>query len=153
MFLNRVDLEVGQQLAPLTKTITKEKIDLFESVGTATLGNGSGQSGPVNIHTDPQKAAERGLTEPVASGQMSFAYLHELVARRFGMDFRQGGDLTVTFLKPVYSGDVVTIHGAVSSKDVTDGRTSLVLEVWVENHREEKTAVGTAKVTVPSPLT
>lgn len=153
MFLNRVDLEIGQRLAPLTKTITKRKIDLFESVGTVILGDGEERSAPVNIHTDAQKAKERGLDEPVASGQMSFAYLHELLARRFGMDFRQGGELTVAFLKPVYSGDVLTIHGAVASKEVSDGRTCLVLEVWVENQRAEKTAVGTAKVAVPSPLT
>jgi acyl dehydratase len=84
---------------------------------------------------------------------MSFAYLHELLARQFGPDFRQGGHLSVTFLKPVYAGDTLTAHGVVSNKENIDHRTRLGLQVWLENQQGEKTAEGYVEVIIPSPLT
>jgi acyl dehydratase len=84
---------------------------------------------------------------------MSFAYLHELLARQFGADFRQGGQLSVTFLKPVYDGDTVTAHGVVIGKDKIEHRTRFTLRVWLENQHGEKTSVGHAQVIIPSPLT
>jgi acyl dehydratase len=84
---------------------------------------------------------------------MSFAYLHELMCRAFGEDFRQGGLLSVTFLKPVYDGDVVSAHGLVHEKELVNGRTKLRLKVWLENQEGIKTCAGEAEVVVPSPLT
>jgi acyl dehydratase len=144
---------VGESLPPIARAITREKIEAFEAVGQALRTRGHDRSQPTNIHTDPSMAQERGLDQPVASGQMSFAYLHELLARRFGIDFRQGGYLSVNFVKPVYAGDVVTARGVVTASELLEERNRVTLDVWLENQHSEKTAVGRAEVTVPSPLT
>ncbi|GIS83135.1 MAG: hypothetical protein CM1200mP15_17670 [Dehalococcoidia bacterium] len=58
-----------------------------------------------------------GLERPIASGQMSYSYIHELLCREFGIDFRQGGDLSGhLFPKPVYAGDTVTGNGIVEDR-------------------------------------
>ena len=152
--------EVGHRLTGEPKRVTQEQMDRFESVAGMVAGAGDQAEGPVNIHTDSDKARSMGLERPVASGQMSFAYLHELLAREFGADFRQGGELAATFLKPVYAGDTVTAQGVVrqahheqGDKGPPEGRTTVALEVWVENEGGEKVAAGEARVTIPSPLT
>jgi acyl dehydratase len=153
MTLQESSLNVGDCLPPVIKNITQEKIDRFETVG-GMLGSDNGEAGkPTNIYTDTARAREMGLARPVASGQMSFAYLHELLARQFGFDFRQGGQLSVTFLKPVYAGDTLTARGVVTSKEDLDHRTRLSLQVWLENQQGKKTSVGYAEVFIPSPLT
>lgn len=150
MTLRETTLNIGDPLPGFTRTITQRKIDLFESVARLAVPPESGGAAPVNIHTDADRARELG---PIASGQMSFAYLHELLCRAFGIDFRQGGRLSVTFLKPVYDGDTVTAHGRVQEKEWVNGRTRLGLQVWLENQDGIKTCAGEAEVVVPSPFT
>jgi acyl dehydratase len=153
MTLQKIPLNVGDSLPPIPKVVTQEKIDRFEAVGWLFVSGDGIAETPTNIHTNVDSAREMGLPRPVASGQMSFAYLHELLARQFGADFRQGGQLSVTFLKPVYDGDTVTAHGVVIGKEKIEHRTRFTLQVWLENQHGEKTSVGHAQVIIPSPLT
>lgn len=146
-------LQVGDHLPPVTRTVTTEKMALFETAGRSLVSDHGSHVAPVNIHTDASRAREMGLDQPIASGQMSFAYLHELLARQFGADFRQGGRLSVAFLKPVRDGDTVTAHGVVTAKEEIEHCARLSIAVWLENQRGEKTSSGEAEVTVPSPLT
>ena len=145
----------GQRLVGEPKRVTQEDMDLFEAVAGMAAPVADEPAGPVNIHTDSDKGRSMGLASPVASGQMSFAYVHELLARHFGADFRQGGELGVTFLKPVYAGDTVTAQGVLrpTATEPGEGRVGFAVEVWVENQRGERVAAGEARVTVPSPLT
>ena len=147
-------LGVGDRLTQITRTVTQEKMDLFEAVGQALTATDEAQAArvPANNHTDPNRARQMGLDQPVASGQMSFAFIHELLARQFGDDFRRGGRLTVTFRTPVSRGDTVTTCGGVTVKTKANNRTTLAVEVWQQNQRGETTAAGTAVVTIPSPL-
>lgn len=153
MSLRQVSLGVGDRLPSVTKTVTSARMALFEAAGQQWISEQERSTTPVNIHTDSARAREMGLDQPIASGQMSFAYLHELLDRQFGADFRQGGRLSVTFLKPVRDGDVVTAHGVVTAKEDVGNRTRISIEVWLENHRGVRTSSGEAEVTVPSPLT
>ena len=153
MTIRSTGLNVGDQLPCFTKTMTQDKMDLFESVARLAVEPDQRAAPPVNIHTDAARAKELGLTRPIASGQMSFAYLNELLSRAFGIDFRQGGQLSVTFLKPVYDGDTVTAHGVVQEKKTINGLANLRLQVWLENQEAVKTCVGEAEVIIPSPLT
>jgi hypothetical protein len=153
MTLQKLPLSVGDSLPPLSRVVTQEKMDRFEAVGWLFVSAVPLAETPTNIHTNIDSAREMGLPRPVASGQMSFAYLHELLARQFGADFRQGGQLSVTFLKPVYASDTVSAHGVVIGQDKIDHRTRFTLQVWLENQHGEKTSVGHAEVTIPSPLT
>lgn len=153
MTRKQVELQVGDRLVPVNKRVTQEKINRFEAAGRALITAGEVLPAPANIHTDAERARQMGLEQPIASGQMSFAYIHEMLAGQFGEDFRRGGKLSATFRKPVYGGDTVTAFGVVTKRTVSDQRTTLTLAVWLQNQIGEKTSVGTAEVTIPSPLT
>ena len=98
-------------------------------------------------------ACEWEVDEPTAARLMSFAYLHQLMASSYGIDFRQGGQLDVRFLKPLSPGGRFTAHGSIAQEKPEAGRTSLRLRVWLEAQDGTTLAFGLAKVTVPSPLT
>jgi acyl dehydratase len=146
-------IEIGDYLERVTKILDQDRMDRFEKVGRILITQGAETEEPTNIHTDPEKAKAMGLDRPIASGQMSYSYFHELMCRQFGIDFRQGGSLSVTFLKPVYAGDTVSVQGIVEGKDEADGRTIMTVNVWLENQDGEKTSTGQATVTIPSPRT
>jgi len=75
---------------------------------------------------------------------MSTAYVSEMVTRFLGTGFVKGGTMSMVFIKPVYAGDRLTVHGAVKEKRPEGNSTRIVVEVWCENQHGEKTAVGTA---------
>ena len=108
---------------------------------------------PGNVHTSAGLASGMGLAATVAPEELSLAYLHELLDRRFGIDFRQGGRLTVNYRRPFYSGDNLTAQGIVTGSEQDGERTEWKMQVWVENSRGEPVVTGDAQVTVPSPLT
>ena len=147
------NLDIGYRLNPVSKTLDQDRMDRFEKVGRILITEGEETDEPTNIHTDPEKAKAMGLERPIASGQMSYSYIHEMLCREFGIDFRQGGNLSVTFLKPVYAGDTVTTNGIVEDSQDVDGRRTLSINVWLENQDGNKTSTGSANVTIPSPRT
>ena len=146
--------EVGDPLPTVTKCVGQENIDLFRAVGHLLTSQDRTQpSVPVRSNTDVEQCRSDGSSRSRASDQMGFAYLHEILARRFGADFRQGGQLSVTFLGSVYAGDLITAHGVVNNDEPVEHRTRLTLRVWLENQKGELIATGDAQVTIPSPLT
>ena len=90
---------------------------------------------------------------PAAARLMSFAYLHQLVASSYGIDFRQGGQLDVRFLRPLCPGGKFTAHASITREKPETHRTRHYLRVWLEAPDGTTAAFGQAKVTVPSPLT
>jgi len=67
-----------------------------------------------------------------------------MMTRLLGAGFVKGGSMSVAFIKPVFAGDRLTVHGCVTDKYQDKGVTRVIVEVWCENQRGEKTAVGTA---------
>ena len=126
----------GNVLPVLGKKLAPEDLDLFRTL-TSRLA----------------PACEWAVDEPAAARLMSFAYLHELMASSYGIDFRQGGQLDVRFLKPLRPGGKYTAHGSIFREKPEAQRTSLCLRVWLEAQDGTTVAFGQAKVTVPSPLT
>jgi acyl dehydratase len=125
-------LAIGQELPPLLKEVTQRKIDAYSGVR------------PRSIHSDEAWARAKGFRAPLAQGMMSTAYVSEMMTRFLGAGFVRGGAMSVTFVKPVYAGDRLTIHGVVRDRRPEDGATRLVVDVWCENQHGEKTAIGTA---------
>ena len=98
-------------------------------------------------------ACEWAVDGPTAARLMSFAYLHQLLATSYGIDFRQGGQLDVSFLKPLCPGGKFFAHGSISREKPEAHRTSHYLRIWLEAQDGTTAAFGQAKVTVPSSLT
>lgn len=149
---------VGMETLPaLEKRVTEEVIDGFIAAGRLMLpaaGYGAATAGPANIHSGATLAQGMGLAAAVAPAELGLAYLHELLDRRFGRDFRQGGRLAVHYRRPIYAGDTLNAQGvAERSERDTGGRVPWQLQVWLANQRGERAIDGAAWVTVPSPLT
>ena len=122
----------GDTLPPLAKEITQRKIDVYSGVK------------PHSIHTDEAWARTKGFRAPLAQAMMSTAYVSELMTRFVGAGFVKGGTLSMVFIKPVYVGDRLTVHGVVKERRPEAGGTRVVVEVWCQNQDGDKTAVGTA---------
>ena len=122
----------GLVLPTLAKEISQRKIDVYSGVK------------PHSIHTDEAWARKKGFKAPLAQAMMSTAYVSELMTRFLGAGFVTGGTMSMVFIKPVYAGDRLTVHGVVKERRAETGGTRVVVEVWCENQDGEKTALGTA---------
>lgn len=143
MGLTAADVKVGTELAPLTKHMTLEKMQLFSG--------GEGRSAKVNLHTDAA-AAERdaGLKQPFASGRMSLGYACELMSRYVGLDqFSRTGTIDFKFVRPVMPGDTLTVRGRVSGMEPADAGVLVTVELYCENQKGEKVSVGSGSAVVP----
>lgn len=145
-----------ETLPALEKRVTEEVIERFAAAGRLMLpAEGYGAAaGPASVHSGAALAQGMGLAAAVAPAELGLAYLHELLDRRFGRDFRQGGRLAVHYRRPIYAGDTLTAQGALtkSERDAA-GRVHGQWQVWLSNQRGERALDGEAWVIVPSPLT
>jgi acyl dehydratase len=130
----RVEAEttVGQVLPSLVKDVSQRRIDAYSGVR------------PRSIHSDEAWARQKGFRACLAQGMMSTAYASQLMVKLLGPGFAKGGTMSMAFIKPVYAGDRLTVHGVIKDKQRDGGATRVVVEVWVENQHGEKTAVGHA---------
>lgn len=130
----RVEAEttVGQALPSLVKDVSQRRIDAYSGVR------------PRSIHSDEAWARQKGFRDCLAQGMMSTAYASQLMVKLLGPGFARGGTMSMAFIKPVYAGDRLTVHGVIKDKRRDGSATRVVVEVWVENQHGEKTAVGHA---------
>ena len=125
-------IRVGDELPPLTKPIAQRQIDMYSGVR------------PYSIHTDAEWARKKGFAAPLAQGLMSTAYVSQMMVQFLGEGFVRGGRMSVAFIKPVLAGDTLTMHGAVTGKDMDGANTRVTVEFWCENQGGTKTLVGNA---------
>lgn len=142
-------------LPSLEKRVTEEAIEQFEAARRALVGEQADLARELrsNVHASADLASGMGLAATVAPEEMGLAYLHELLDRRYGIDFRQGGWLRVNYRRPMYAGDALTAKGVIARTETDGIRATSHLQVWLENGRGEMVITGEARVTVPSPLT
>jgi acyl dehydratase len=122
----------AETLPTLAKEISQRRIDAYSVVR------------PKSIHTDESWARQKGFRAPLAQAMMSTAYVSEMMTRFLGVGFVKGGRMSMVFIKPVYAGDRLTVHGVIKERRQDGDATSVVVEVWCENQDGVKTAVGTA---------
>jgi len=125
-------MKVGQALPSLVKDVSQRRIDVYSGVK------------PRSIHSDEAWARQKGFRACLAQGMMSTAYVSQMMVKLLGPSFTSGGTMSMAFIKPVYAGDRLTVHGIIKDKQSDNGATRVVVEVWVENQHGEKTAVGHA---------
>jgi acyl dehydratase len=128
------ELTVGQELEAVVKHMRIENM-------SRPLMSGSNP-----IHFDPEFAKKAGLPAPIATGVMSSAYVCEMLARAFGIEWIRSGSLDLKFIRPIYAGDTVTARGRVTAKMETSTGVRMSLDVWCETQRGEPVTVGTASV-------
>ena len=125
-------LQVGDALPTLSKTIQQRQIDCYSGVR------------PRSIHTDAEWAAKKGFRAPLVQAMMSTAYVSQMMVNFLGEGFVKGGRMSMAFIKPVYAGDTLTVHGTIKSRETEGDRTRVTVECWCQNAEGVKTMVGTA---------
>src|SRR6059036_4369298 len=123
---------VGEALPSLVKDISQRRIDVYSGVK------------PHSIHSDEAWARQKGFRTCLAQGMMSTAYVSQMMVTLLGPDFARGGTMSMAFIKPVYAGDRLTVHGVIKDRQPENGGTRVTVEVWCVNQDGQTTAIGTA---------
>ena len=134
-------IEIDQAIPSVTKAITQDTIDQFESCGILDREN---------IHNNPELAAQRlGTNYAIASGRMSVAFATESLRRFFGPEvFNHTGTVNLKFLRPVKGGDTITVTGAVSAQEEAADGVRVSVDLFCENQNGDRTAIGTGTAVV-----
>jgi 3-hydroxybutyryl-CoA dehydratase len=135
--------KVGDEVPPVSKTMSQQMINLFEKSG--------GKTGPSQF-TDETTARETlGTKGTVASGRMSLTFASEMLRRYFGADlYNKNGAVDLRFLRPVRPGDTITMSGKVTGITRLANGGRVTVEVTGTNQKGDVTAAGTGGCIVPS---
>jgi len=106
-------------------------------------------SGPTrNHHNDEEIARAAGLPAPVGYSLQYYGPVSHLMTAHYGERWLKTGEMAVSFIKPIYAGDNLTIEigGREVQRplEVTQGR--VVLQVDCFNQRGDLVAAGTASI-------
>lgn len=135
--------KVGDEVSPLSKTMTQTAINLFEKSG--------GKTGPSQFTDDATAQGVLGTSGTVASGRMSLTFATEMLRRYFGNEvYNRGGMVDLRFLRPVRPGDTVTFTGKVTGLDKVTNGVRVTVDVTGTNQKDNTTAVGAGACIVPS---
>lgn len=102
-------------------------------------------SGPArNYHTDRAKAVELGFPDIVVQGMLSVCLVSEMMTRRFGLGFYNGGRMDLRLVNVLWGNDTTGAKGRIIERRPEGKRTRAEVEVWCEKADGAKTIVGTA---------
>ena len=131
----RFSVPDGESLEPTSYVIT------LEMCGSFFHGN-------ANYHTNKEAAIELGFEEVVVGGRMTMSYLGDLMDKRFGKGWYQGGKLDIKFTNIVWPGDRVIARGVITDSVSENGGTRAKVAIWMEKEDGTVAIVGTASALV-----
>ena len=97
-----------------------------------------------NIHTDDEVARRAGLPRAVATGRHPVSFITELMVDHLGMGFITAGAVDVSFVKPIFPGDVLTLKAVLKEKTPDASATRYLFDVSLTNQDGAAVTVGTA---------
>jgi acyl dehydratase len=108
----------------------------------------AGASGDFNpLHTDDEAGREAGFQGVVAHGMLMMAFIAEAVTTWVPrQSFRR---IKVRFKGVTRPGDVVTVIGRVSEKQVVEGLGLVICSIEAVDQNRDVKAVGTFEITLP----
>ena len=121
----------GEAVGPVESDIS------LEMCGTFFHGN-------KNYHTDKDAAKELGFEEVVVGGRLTVSYIGDMMDRRFGKGWFEGGKLDVKFTNIVWPNDHVIARGVITDRVQENGGTRANVAVWMEKPDGTVCIVGTA---------
>lgn len=131
------NLEPGDALPERTHEVDWEDILKFNRYVTGGVDT-------KNIHTDDEVARKAGLPRAVATGRHPVSFITELMVDHLGMGFITGGEIDVSFVKPIFPGDVLTLKAVLREKSPEYGATRCLFDVSLTNQDGTAVTVGTA---------
>jgi acyl dehydratase len=116
MSATKQTVKVGDEITPLSRTVTQEQIGAYAEA--------SGDLNP--IHVNEEFARMVGLPGTIAHGMLNMAILTEAVSRWAGGSDRVAS-VRCRFSKPLLPGDTITCTGTVVEVDGAAGIATLDL--------------------------
>ena len=104
--------------------------------------------GNANYHTDRRAAEELGFEEVVVGGRMTMSYIGDLMDRKFGRGWFEGGVLDIKFTNIVWPDDVVTPRVVITGETADNGTRRANGSVWMEKEDGAAVIVGTVSAKV-----
>lgn len=127
------DIEIGDEIGPVTKTPTSEVVVRYAQAARITDQR----------FINPDRARQTGFSQPIVPGPLSATFMAQMVIDHFpGWRLR---NFQVSFRAPVKHGDTLNLWGNVTEKsgDEADGSATLHCDVIVENQHGDRAIVGT----------
>jgi acyl dehydratase len=104
----------------------------------------------VSYHNDAEQAKKLGFPDIVVQGMMPICFVSELMTKRFGDGWYEGGRMDVRLVNVLWGGDgTATARGVIRDFVPEGARRRANCEVWVEKPDGTKVIVGTASAVVP----
>ncbi len=130
------DTPVGTTLPPLTRTVAPVVMKSRQWTGTNP------------VHADEELARRQGFAKPIATGQISAAYIQEMCIRFFGEAFFYNASIDVRFVRPVFMGDTLTTGGVVREKTLEGSGLRFTVDAWCQNEQREQVTVAVVHAVV-----
>jgi len=143
-------VEVGEEITPLTFYVTQDHIDRFQEFLGHPANSTSWMAGH-NLHVDEEYSREHMYGGNVGDGHQTIAYLCELVTNwlPYGALVSGYSELDIRMTNPTRPGDRVVAKGVVKDKFIEEGRKYVLCEVNAFKGEDKRVAIGTIKAMVP----
>ena len=126
------EIEIGDEIGPLTYAPTMEDIQRYASVVRMVDQR----------FINPEVAQQRGFHQAIVPGPLSATFLARMLTEHFtGWRLQT---FNISFRAPVRHGDILTCLGTVTQKDEHDGLATVHCDLVVENTNGDRALVGTA---------
>lgn len=129
--VRKFDVPPGEALRPVDATIT------LEMCGEFFYSN-------KNYHNDKKASEALGFKDVVVGGRMTMSYIGDMMDRRFGKGWFEGGKLDIKFTNIVWPNDHVTARGVITDRVKENGNTRANVAVWMDKDDGTVVIVGTA---------
>jgi hypothetical protein len=137
------DVELGDELGPMVKAPGPAQVLQFLEIWPEGEDKMNGRF--LNL----EAAREAGFDKPIVPGNMSVAYLAQLVTDWGGPDARLRS-MNANYRRPALHNDEVRCVGLVTDTREEGDRTLVRLDVYLENNRGDRPVQGTAEVDLPT---
>ena len=129
------DIEVGMEES-FEVTIKQEMLQKFLEI-----------TGDINpLHTDAKFAKQKGYDSCVAYGMLTASFLSTLAGVYLPGERSLIHSVETKFVKPVFAGDTLTVHGKVTEKN--DLFPVFTMKVTITNQKKEKVLRGSMQIGV-----
>ena len=130
-------MNIGDELPERTHKVDWEDILKFNRYVTGGVDT-------KNIHTDDEVARKAGLPRALATGRHPVSFITELMVDYLGMGFITSGEIDVSFVKPIFPGDVLTLKAVLREKTPENGAMRYLFDVSLVNQDGAAVTIGIA---------
>jgi acyl dehydratase len=132
-------LKKGAKLPLFQRSVTRRDIEKYAQA--------SGDFNP--LHTDDDFARTKAFDSVIAHGMLTLAYVSEMMAGVFGLNWLTGGNMDIRFKHPALAGDTLTIEAAVTRTRIDRSARRIYFDVSCKNQKEQTILIGTARIKLP----